>query len=89
MSKLDHYPGYRIVVEAHVSRGDSPLADKKLSDERAEAVKRFLTWECHVPDERILAQGRGSADLPEQKPGESQTAWERRARRARVLLVGE
>ena len=51
-------------------------------------MKRFLMWECRGPEERILARGRGSAEPPQRFPGENQAAWERRARRARIYLVG-
>ena len=46
-------------------------------------------WECHVPEERILARGRGSAEPPQHYPNENPAVWERRARRARIYLVGK
>ena len=87
--KLANYPTFRVVVEAHVSPGDSPEADQALSDARALEVKRFLSADCGVPEDRILARGKGSAEPPQRYPGESETAWERRARRARIFLVGQ
>lgn len=87
--RLANYPNFRVVVEAHVGPGDSPEADQALSDARALEVKRFLMWECRVPEERILARGRGSAEPPQRFPNETPAAWERRARRARVYLVGK
>ena len=87
--KLSHYPTYRIVVEAHVSPSDDPAADTALSEERAVAVKHFLMWECGVPEERIFTIGAGGASPPEMEPGESQSAWERSARRAKIVLVGD
>jgi outer membrane protein OmpA-like peptidoglycan-associated protein/ABC-type amino acid transport substrate-binding protein len=86
--KLAHYPDYRIVVEAHVAPSDDPAADRRLSEERALAVKRFLMWECGIPDERIYSRGMGSAVPPPARPGESIRAWESRTRRARILVVG-
>ena len=86
--KLANYPNFRVVIDAHVSPGDSPEADQKLSEDRANAVKQFLMWECHVPEERILARGRGSSEPPQRFAGESQASWERRTRRARIFLVG-
>lgn len=87
--RLANYPNFRVVVEAHVSPGDSPEADQALSEARALEVKRFLMWECRVPEERVLARGRGSAEPPQRFANESQASWERRARRARVYLVGK
>ena len=87
--KLAHYPTYRVVVEAHVSRSDDAEAEKTLSEERAIAVKRFLVWECGVPEERVFTIGAGGAQPPARQPGETQVAWERRARRAKIVLVGE
>lgn len=86
--KLAHYPSYRIIVEAH-SFGNSPEVDKALSEERAAEVKRFLMWECSIPDERILATGKGDEEALAQQPGENPAAHARRNRRARILLVGE
>ncbi len=87
--KLRHYPSYRIVVEAHVAASDQPEADQQLSDERALAVKRFLMWECGVPDERIRSIGKGAAEPPKRLTGESETSYERGRRRARLVLVGD
>ena len=86
--KLEHYPTYRIIVEAH-SYGNSPEADLALSEERAAEVKRFLMWECSIPDERILAVGRGSEAALPRNPEENNNAYARRNRRAKILLVGE
>jgi len=87
--KLAHYPAYRIVVEAHVTPSDQPGADHALSKQRADAVKRFLVWECRVPEDRVLAIGAGGSDPPPVIAGEGSRAWERRTRRARIMLVGD
>ena len=87
--KLANYPTFQVVVEANVSPGDSPDADQALSDARALEVKHFLSAECSVPEDRILARGKGSSEPPQRYPDESQTAWEHRARRARIFLVGQ
>ncbi len=87
--KLANYPAFRVVVEAHVSASDSPEADQALSEARALEVKRFLSVECGVPEERILARGKGSSEPPQRYPGETDSSWARRARRARIYLVGQ
>jgi outer membrane protein OmpA-like peptidoglycan-associated protein len=88
LPKLEGNPSWHIIVEAHVSPSDSADADQKFSEERAEAVKRFLMRECRIPEERILAKGLGSTHPP-RLPNETQREWERRARGVRILLVGE
>ena len=87
--KLRHYPSYRILIEAHVSSSGQEDADQALSEERALAVKRFLMWECGVADERVRSIGRGAIEPLARLPGENDTAYERRSRRARLVLVGE
>ena len=87
--KLANYPNFRVVVDAHVSPGNSPEDDRALSDQRALKVKQFLVWDCHVPEERVLARGKGSTEPPQRYLDEGQAAWERRARRARIFLVGQ
>ena len=88
--KLANYPNFRVVVEAHVAPGDdTPEADRALSEARSLAVKQFLMWECHVPEDRILARGKGSDEPPQRFPDESEASFGRRARRARIFLVGQ
>ena len=86
--KLAHYPNYRIVVEAH-SYGNEPKMDQELSEERAAEVKRSLVWDCKVPEDRVLAVGKGSTQTLARGPDEGETAFARRNRRAKILLVGE
>lgn len=87
--KLRHYPTYRILVEAYVSKSGDAEADHALSEERALAVKRFLMWECGVADERVRSEGKGSTEMVASLPGESAIAFERRNRRAKLVLVGD
>ena len=87
--RLANYPTFRVVVEAHVSPGDSPAADQALADARALAVKHFLTVDCGVSEDRVLARGKGSTEPPQRYPDESDASWQRRCRRARIFLVGQ
>lgn len=86
--KLAHYPNYRIIVEAH-SFGNDPKTDLELSEERAAEVKRSLVWDCKVPEDRVLAVGKGSSQTLARGPDEGEAAFARRNRRAKILLVGE
>jgi len=87
--KLAHYPKYRVIVNGYVSPGSDPQADQQLSEERALVIKRFLVEEGGVQEDRIYAQGLGSTDLPGRLPDESDAAWKRRARRAKIYLAQE
>jgi outer membrane protein OmpA-like peptidoglycan-associated protein/ABC-type nitrate/sulfonate/bicarbonate transport system substrate-binding protein len=86
--KLSHYPSYRIIVEAH-SYGNDPETDQGLSEERAAEVKRFLVWDCQIPEERVLALGKGASETLTRGASENEAAYARRNRRAKVILVGD
>jgi outer membrane protein OmpA-like peptidoglycan-associated protein len=85
--KLAHYPNHRIVIQANVSPGSDSAVDLSLSSERALSIKGYLVGVCSVNENRILAEGLGSTNLPQQYPGESSRAWKRRCRLAKVFLV--
>jgi outer membrane protein OmpA-like peptidoglycan-associated protein len=87
--KLAHYPKYRVIINGYVSPGSDPQADQQLSEERALVIKRFLVEQGGVQEDRIFAQGLGSSDLPGKVPDESDAAWKRRARRAKIYLAQE
>jgi outer membrane protein OmpA-like peptidoglycan-associated protein len=89
MYRLAHYPKYRVIVNGYVSPGDDPEADRKLSEERALVIKRFLVEQGGVQEDRIYTQGLGSTDLPVHMSDESDAAWKRRARRAKIYLAQE
>lgn len=87
--KLAHYPKYRVVINGYVSPGSDPQADQQLSAERAQVIKRYLVEQGGVQEDRIFTQGLGSTDLPAQLADESDAAWKRRARRAKIYLAQE
>jgi outer membrane protein OmpA-like peptidoglycan-associated protein/ABC-type amino acid transport substrate-binding protein len=87
--KLAHYPKYRVIVSGYVSPGSDPLADRQLSEERALVIKRYLVEQGGVQEDRVFAQGLGSTELPTHLPDESDAAWKRRARRAKIYLAQE
>lgn len=85
--KLAHYPNHRIVIQANVSPGTDQAQDVALSLERALSIKGYLVGASKINENRILAEGLGSTNLPQQYPGESSRAWKRRCRLAKVFLV--
>ncbi|MEA3208244.1 MAG: hypothetical protein QOE70_1301 [Chthoniobacter sp.] len=87
--KLVHYPKYRVIINGFVSPGPDPQADQQLSEERAQAIKRYLVEQGGVQEDRIFAQGLGANELPARLPDESEAAWKRRSRRAKIYLAQE
>ncbi len=88
-SKLEHYPYHRLIIQAHVSKGQDPVIDQELSDERAKAIKDFLIRNTSIQENRIHAQGRGAKELLTRRANESSRAWKRRLRRARILIAAD
>ena len=87
VKKLANYPEHRLLVQAHVSPGSDKALDQELSQRRAEALKGFLVEDLAVPSNRVQAIGLGSSELLARQPDESDRAWKRRLRRARILIV--
>lgn len=87
--KLAHYPKYRVIIAGYVSPGSDVQADQQLSEERAQVIKRYLVEQGGVQEDRIFAQGRGSTELPSRDADESDAAWKRRARRAKIYLAAD
>lgn len=86
-TKLAHYPYHRLMIEANVSPGQDSELDRQLSEQRALSIKQFLTSSCNLNENRVHAKGLGSVNLPTKYPSESDRAWKRRCRRAKILLV--
>lgn len=85
--KLVHYPGHRIIVQAHVSPGSDPQLDRELSQERADVIRDFLIREGLVGENRIFAVGKGGDEPVIREDGEGIRSWKRRCRRARIYLA--
>ncbi|CAK8723288.1 NMT1-like family protein [Candidatus Electrothrix aarhusensis] len=89
VTRLEHYPHFRIVVKGHTGlRGDA-VQNKALSQQRANSVAAFLQKKFHIDPNRIRAIGYG-ADRPlQQLPGESKRTYEHRLLRVEIVLVRE
>ncbi|MGR9044502.1 MAG: phosphate ABC transporter substrate-binding/OmpA family protein [Gammaproteobacteria bacterium] len=86
---LKHYPNFRILVKGHTSiRGDR-LMNKQLSQDRAEAVARYLMITHDIPAARIKAIGFGGEQPLPRIDGESNRAYNYRLPRVELALVGE
>lgn len=86
---LQTYPNFRIVIEGHTSdRGDAAV-NRALSQDRADAVKRYLAITYDIDPDRMRAIGYGS-DRPLPRGGdESIRAYRARLPRVALRLVSE
>ena len=83
---LNNYPGYRVIVRGHTGPGDEQ-ANRELSQNRAEVVKRYLEVTHSIDPDRMLAEGMGFTQPPKARPGESQRSLRSRAPRVEFVLV--
>jgi outer membrane protein OmpA-like peptidoglycan-associated protein len=86
---LLHYPNFRVLVRGHTDTRGDPDENRRLSQERADAVVRYLTVTHGVDPNRIRAVGMGGeAPLP-RWPDEPLNAWRYRLPRVEIVLVRE
>jgi outer membrane protein OmpA-like peptidoglycan-associated protein/ABC-type nitrate/sulfonate/bicarbonate transport system substrate-binding protein len=90
VSRLKHYPTFRILVEGHTSFLGDADANKSLSQDRADAVVRYLTITYAIDANRIRAVGFGGTRPLPMQPGESERAYHAyRLPRVEVSLLAE
>ena len=86
---FSHYPNFRLVIKGHTGTKGDPEENRLLSQERADAVARYLVVTHNIDPNRLRATGfGGSKPLPEQ-PGETQRSWQYRLPRVELVLVRE
>ena len=86
---LSRYSRYRIRIEGHSStKGDTTL-NKRLSSERAEAIRNHLIETYSLNPNRILSLGKGSESPLKKKSEESYRAWLNRLPRVEFHLLEE
>lgn len=76
---MKDYPDLNVVIEGHTDSVGSDAYNKKLSQERANAVKKYMVEENGIAATRIKTVGYG-----EEKPITSNTTAEGRAKNRRV-----
>ncbi len=86
---LKHYPDFRILVRGHTSTRGDQTENLTLSQDRADAVVRYLTITHDIPPQRIKAIGYGGKQPLPRLPGESQRAYTYRLPRVELVLVTE
>jgi outer membrane protein OmpA-like peptidoglycan-associated protein/ABC-type nitrate/sulfonate/bicarbonate transport system substrate-binding protein len=86
---IKNYPDFRIVVEGHTSTRGDPAVNLELSQERAEAVARYLMVTYGVKQSRLRAVGyAGTKPLP-RRADESDREYMTRLSRVVVKMVAE
>lgn len=60
-SIMSDYPGFHVQVDGHTDNVGNPEANKKLSQERADAVVKYLTEKKSVDAARLSAKGFGDS----------------------------
>lgn len=60
-SIMSDYPGFHVQVDGHTDNVGNPDANKKLSQERADAVVKYLAEKKSVDAKRLSAKGFGDS----------------------------
>ncbi|MGB0748332.1 MAG: phosphate ABC transporter substrate-binding/OmpA family protein [Magnetospiraceae bacterium] len=89
VAALKSYPNFRVVVEGHTNtRGDAE-ANQALSQERAEAVGRYLHVTYNIDRDRLRTVGHGGERPLPRKPGEPYRGYMDRLSRVELHLMAE
>jgi outer membrane protein OmpA-like peptidoglycan-associated protein len=83
---INNYPAYRVAVRGHTGPGD-PAANVELSQMRADVVAQYLQTVHAIPAARLHAEGKGDAQPPPRRPGESERAYGYRWPRVEFVLL--
>ena len=86
---LKHYPNYRVVVKGHTGLRGDKKENKKLSQQRADAVKRHIEAAFRVDSNRLRSIGMGSESPLPRRADESDRAYQYRLPRVEMYLVSE
>ena len=89
VERLKHYPNFRVVIKGHTGTEGDPDANRRLSQERSEAVARYLQVTYNIDPNRLLAVGFGGERPLARNPGESDRAFRYRLPRVELVLVRE
>jgi outer membrane protein OmpA-like peptidoglycan-associated protein len=89
VENLMHYPNFRVVIKGHTGLRGDKKANQQLSQERAEAVVRYLTVTYGIDIDRLRPVGLGASQPLKKKPGESNRAYNYRLPRVELFLVTE
>ncbi len=86
---LKHYPNFRIVIKGHTGiKGDSE-ENRRLSEDRAEAVARYFQVTYSIDPNRIRVLGLGGSQPLPRLSGESDRAFGYRLPRVEIVMASE
>ena len=86
---IKNYPDFRIVVEGHTSTRGDPAVNQELSQDRAEAVARYLMVTYGVKQNRMRAVGYGGTKPLPRQVDETDRDYMTRLSRVVVKMVAE
>jgi outer membrane protein OmpA-like peptidoglycan-associated protein len=86
---LKHYPRFRVLVKGHSGLSGDAEQNRKLSQERAQAVAAHLQAEHGIAASRLRVLGLGGSAPPARLPGESDRAYQYRLPRVELSLLAE
>jgi outer membrane protein OmpA-like peptidoglycan-associated protein/ABC-type nitrate/sulfonate/bicarbonate transport system substrate-binding protein len=89
VNRLKHYPTFRILVGGHTSAQGDSEANLALSQERADAVSRYLSVSYNVDQNRIRSVGYGGSKPLPKESNESDRAYNFRLPRVEISLLAE
>jgi len=87
--RIKNYPNFRIAVKGHTGLRGDEQANLQLSQERADAVARYLIVTYDVDPNRLHSLGYGSSRPLPRKPGESDRSYGYRLPRVEIALMSE
>jgi ABC-type nitrate/sulfonate/bicarbonate transport system substrate-binding protein len=86
---LKHYPNFRVEIRGHTGTIGDAEENRRLSQDRADAVARYLEVTYDIDPDRIRAIGLGGEKPLEKEPGESRRSWQYRLPRVELVLMRE
>jgi outer membrane protein OmpA-like peptidoglycan-associated protein/ABC-type taurine transport system substrate-binding protein len=87
--KLKHYPNFRVVIEGHTGAAGDPGENQKLSQDRADAVGRYLQLTYNIDPNRLRIIGYGGTKPLPREADESDRSYDYRLPRVDFVLVRE
>ncbi len=89
VERIKHYPHFRMLIDGHTDdRGDA-VQNQRLSQERAEAVARYLSIAYDIDPNRLRSRGFGGSQPLPRTAGETTRAWRYRLPRVEIIMVRE
>lgn len=89
VKNLKHYPHFRIFIKGHTGVTGDPKVNIKLSQDRADTVKKYLVKTLKVNPYRIHSVGYGGDKPLPRLQNESYRSWKYKLPRVELVLVDE